>query len=244
MSRSDRNEWTIINAVLPVCDRALLYGPPGTGKTYAAQHVGVAAVPTYNLYLTEYTPLSEIRGSLWPMSGRNGQRILTWIDGAALQLYEHGGRLVLNEINQASDDCVTFLLAMLDDREVSQITLPPTIQGGSPRIIRPHRNFTVVATMNCEPEDLLPALRDRFPVSIRVSLPNPDAVSTLALDLQPLTNAAVLESGRAIGMRQILAYESLRARIDPLIAASACFGDAADEVLNVLTMADTRESWR
>lgn len=231
-----KDDWKVAEAVLPHSRSTLLYGIPGTGKTYAGQRVGVNnGEAVYSLYLTEYTPVTEVRGTIYPIL-TNGEREFKWIDGPALMAYRQGGRLVINEINQASDDCITFLLALLDSPESSKITLP------SGEVIKPHKNFSVVATMNGEPSDLLPALRDRFPVSIRISKPHPDAVKALPEDLQKhAASTSVLEEERRVGIRQWMAFAALRENVDPIVAMSACFGNQADEILNAMTMSTERE---
>lgn len=231
-----KDDWKIAEAVLPHSRSTLLYGIPGTGKTYAGQRTGVnPGEAVYSLYLTEYTPVSEVRGTIYPIL-TNGEREFKWVDGPALMAYRSGGRLVINEINQCSDDCITFLLALLDNPESSKITLP------SGEVIKPHKNFTVVATMNGEPSDLLPALRDRFPVTIRINKPHPNAVKALPEDLQKhAASTAVLEEERRVGIRQWMAFAQLREQIDVEIAMDACFGAQSEEILNAMTMSEERD---
>lgn len=230
-----KDDWTIAEAVLPHAKSVLLYGISGTGKTYAGQRIGVNnGQAVYNLYLTEYTPVTEVRGTIYPIL-KNGEREFQWVDGPALMAFRNGGRLVINEINQCSDDCITFLLALLDNPESAKITLP------SGEVIRPHPNFTVVATMNGEPSDLLPALRDRFPVTIKISKPHPNAVKALPEDLQKhAASTAVLGEDRRVGIRQWMAFAALRQEVDPIMAMQACFGHQADEILNAMTMSEAR----
>lgn len=232
--------WDIVKAVLPVCNRVLLHGEPGTGKTYAGQRFGLKTnKKIYNCYLTEYTPVTEVRGSIYPTLTPSGERKFEWVDGPALEAYRNGGRLVINEIDKASDDTMTFLLALLDDREVSSITLPTR------EIIRPNPEFTVVATMNVKPMNLPEALRSRFPVSVHVNKPNPEAVSSLSEDLQVAARStAVLEDGRGTDMRQWITYDILRFEIAPDMAAQAIFGSQAEEILNAFTMSESRDEYR
>lgn len=231
-------DWELAEAVLPLSDQVLLHGIPGTGKTYAGLNFGVKPnQQVYSLYLTEYTPLTDIRGSIYYLV-KNNERVPEFVPGPALMAYEFGGRLVINEINQASDDCITFLLALLDNRESSSITLTDG------RVVKPHKDFSVVATMNGEPSDLLPALRDRFPVTIRINQPHPDAVKSLPEDLQKhAARTAVLSEERRVGIRQWMAFAGLRENIDPFMAADACFGTQAEEVLSAMTMAEERDGF-
>lgn len=233
------DSWEIAKAILPLANRVLLYGPPSTGKTFAGQFEGLKdGTRMYSFVLTEYTQMSDILGRN-VLASRNGERVWDWQDGPALDIYTNGGRLVFNEINMASDDCVALLLAMLDDPKVSQITLPHG------EIRRPHPNFSCVATMNPDPSVLIEALRSRFPVTININQVNPQALISLPQDLRKAAeNTIMLEEGRRVDMRQWLAYADLREKTDPEIAMQACFGSMAYEILNALTMVEERDDYR
>ena len=234
-----KNCWNIVDAIAPVADRVLLHGVPGTGKTHASQRAGLkSGQMVFNCYLTEYTPVTDLRGGLFPTLTADGERKFEWVDGPGLEAYRNGGRLVINEINQCSDDCITFLLALLDDRAVSKITL------STGETITPHPNFSVFATMNGEPHDLLPALRDRFPITVNIDEPHPQAVNSLPADLRDSAKATTMLAGeRSIGMRQWIAYSELRDthKIDMETAAAAVFGTQAEEVVNAFRMGITYE---
>src|SRR5580765_4528758 len=101
--------------------RMLLYGPPGTGKTRLAVKHGLRKEQgVFNVYLTEETPAAELRGHFIPAEGG----IWTWQHGPGALAPMEAKRLVINEINNASGDCLDFLLAICDDFEMFQITLP------------------------------------------------------------------------------------------------------------------------
>ena len=217
------NCWDIINQVLPMSRRALLHGPPGTGKTHVGQRLGVGEnQPVYSIYITEYTPVSEPRGNFMPTVDDGGNRIYKWFDGPALAAARHGGRLVINEIDKASDDCITFFLALLDDVEVARIDLP------TGEVVRPHPNFSVVGTMNAKPIALLEALRDRFPVTILVDKVNPEAVKRLPEDLR--RPAIESQEKGTHSIRSWMAYADLREKVAVPVALQACFGEQAAEM--------------
>src|SRR5579872_385453 len=128
-------EWGYVEAVLRHSERTLLYGPPGTGKTSIANRYG-DPTDVFNIYLTDETPAAELRGHYVPKGTE-----WIWKHGPAIMAWLVGGRLVINEINNASGDALDFLMAILDDHEIARLTLP------TGETVRPHPNFRVVATM-------------------------------------------------------------------------------------------------
>lgn len=231
-SMYDKDCWTIANKVLPYARRALLWGPPGTGKTRAGRYVTKGEQQVMSIYITEYTPVSEPRGNIFPVV-ENGERVYKWFDGPATTAFREGYRLVINEINNASDDCITFFLNLLDDEDVAQITLP------TGEVITPHPNFSVVATMNGEPNQLLEALRDRFPITLHIDKPNPDAIKSLPTDLQAVAaSTAMADAARRRSIRIWKSFGDMRAakNVDVETALWAHFGAQAPEIMATLKM--------
>jgi RecA/RadA recombinase len=202
-------------------DRIVLYGPSGTGKTYAALHAWVGEGGSHRLVCTEEMTAADITGSWMPTASGTFE----WMDGAGIRAWRgdgsRGGRLVVDEADRASGDVLALLLAVCDtdgsarfDHPASGVSLSPL--GG----------FTVVMTTNLEqPEDLPHALRDRFPVAIRIDAPHPAAVELLPEDLR---DAAVAIAGappeRRASIRAFYAYARLRESLEPERAARLAFG--------------------
>ena len=171
--------WKQIQAVLGKSKRVLLYGPPGTGKTYSAvkQTTPLNADGTPNVYqvtMTEDTASANLEGFYKPSSTGTFE----WHDGIAIQAWRNGGRLVINEIDHASPDAMTFLHAILDDQDIAMLTL----NNDSKETVRPAEGFQVVATTNSPPESLPLALKDRFPVKIYVDRIHPMAMEQFPED--------------------------------------------------------------
>ena len=162
--------WKLVSAAIGNADRVLLYGPPGTGNTYAAatNKVGLNMEGNPNVYqitMTEDTASANLEGFYKPSSDGGFE----WHDGIAIQAWRTGGRLVINEIDHASPDAMTFLHAILDDKDIAQLTL----NNDNKETVRPEPGFTVIATTNSLPESLPLALKDRFPVKINVDTIHP-----------------------------------------------------------------------
>jgi hypothetical protein len=202
----------------------LLYGPPGTGKSYAAQG---GAADVFNVTLTPETPAAELRGHYHPRGGE-----FVWQDGPVVMALRRGARIVLNEIDHAGGDTLSFLLAALDNPESCRITLP------SGETVRPAPGFHCVATMNGRPEDLLPALRDRFAAAVEITDVHPSAIEALSDDLRNAARGTVNagESDR-VTLRSWLAFDRLRPMIGPELAAQAVFGVDWRATLDSLTVA-------
>lgn len=150
-------------------DRVLLYGPPGTGKTYSGLTMKPATQTAYRLICTDEMSTAEISG-LWQP---NGDRF-TYKEGLAVHAWRNGGRLVIDEINRANGDVMSLLLAFTDTTASSSWQNPETGE-----TVTPAPGYSVVMTMNGEPDDLEPALLDRFAARVKITEPHPDALATL-----------------------------------------------------------------
>jgi MoxR-like ATPase len=122
----------------------------------------------YQITMTEDTASANLEGFYKPSADGGFQ----WHDGIAIQAWRNGGRLVINEIDHASPDAMTFLHAILDDQDIAMLTL----NNDTKETVRPAEGFQVVATTNSPPESLPLALKDRFPVKIYVDSIHPTAM--------------------------------------------------------------------
>jgi hypothetical protein len=126
------------------------------------------------------------------------------------------------------------LLAITDSPESARWRNPDTLDW-----VRPGREFSVVMTSNVDDLDDIPdALRDRFPVSIRVDRPHPNAVAQLSRDLRaPALAGSLGPRERRISIRSFYAFDELRTHHGAERAANLVFGyDVAQSVLDALTI--------
>ena len=172
--------------------------------------------------------MAELRGHFVPKGGE-----FIWMDGPVTRAMRQGARLVLNEIDLSSGDVLTYLYAVCDDPELSQVTLP------TGEILRPAEGFSVVATMNGEPSYLPEALQDRFCVSLNIDKPHPEAIKRLPEDLQRLAeNGVHADSNRRTSVRSLSAFADLREKLPTEDASFAVFGSRSKDVNAALKLAD------
>jgi MoxR-like ATPase len=139
--------------------------------------------------------------------------------------------VVADEIDRASGDVFAILLNMFDNPESATWQHPETGV-----VLRPRPGFSVVMTSNIRHADDLPvALRDRFPVAIRIDQPHPAAVSRLSSDLQQAAFAlAAADDDRRLSLRAFMAFEKLRNSLGAERAAAIVFGDRSTDVLDAM----------
>ena len=230
--------WQLVAAAIGNADRVLLYGPPGTGKTYAAatNKVGLNMDGDPNVYqitMTEDTASANLEGFYKPSSDGGFE----WHDGIAIQSWRNGGRLVINEIDHASPDAMTFLHAILDDKDIAQLTL----NNDNKETVKPAPGFTVIATTNSLPESLPMALKDRFPVKINV-----DKIHPKALEMFPKSwrntisdTSLSMDSEQRLSVRAWREFFDLISKgLDKREAGYLIFGERADELMDAIFLSD------
>ena len=236
--------WELVESVLGNSRRVLLYGPPGTGKTYSAvktntpkaysKSVGKEIDNIYQITMTEDTASANLEGFYKPSSTGTFE----WHDGIAIQSWKNGGRLVINEIDHASPDAMTFLHAILDDQEIAMLTL----NNDNKETVRPAEGFQVVATTNSPPESLPLALKDRFPVKIHVNTIHPKAMETFDDKWHKVINDTSLieDAEERISIRTWAEFFRLQneSGFTESDAAQLVFADKAEELIDAVTLAN------
>jgi MoxR-like ATPase len=227
--------WRDLSDVLAAgIARVLLYGPSGTGKTFAALHQSVGNGPAERLVCTEDLTSGEITGTWMPV----GENRWEWREGPGIRAWRGtnglGSRLVVDEVDRASGDALSTLLAMTDSPESSRWRNPETSEW-----VRPGPQFSVVMTSNIDDLDDIPtSLLDRFPVRIRIDRPHPTAVASLSSDLRaPALAGSLGPATRRISLRSFYAFDDLRRQCGATRAAHLVFGDdVAASVLDALAI--------
>jgi|TARA_A100001035_G_C27719438_1_gene471151 MoxR-like ATPase len=230
--------WSMVSSVLGRSRRVLLYGPPGTGKTYSAVKqnapMNMEGKPNvFQITMTEDTAAANLEGFYKP----NNSGGFEWHDGIAIQSWRNGGRLIINEIDHASPDAMTFLHAILDDQDIAMLTL----NNDTKETVRPAEGFQVVATTNSPPESLPLALKDRFPVKIYVDSIHPKAMEQFPDEWHKVINDTTLidDPEERISVRAWKEFFDLQEKgFKKSQAGRLVFGDKADELVDAITLSN------
>lgn len=213
-------------------DRLILYGPPGTGKTFAGLTMGDVGAGSFRLICTEEMTAADVTGHFMPTS----HGLWTWSHGSVLRAWRgdghRGGRVVADEIDRASGDVLALLLNMFDTYDSASWQHPETGE-----VCRPRPGFSVVMTTNVEELRLLPtALRDRFPIAIRIDRPHPRALARLSPHLRGPAAASIdADESRRFSLRAFLAFDHLC--LSGMVferAARLVFGEHTPDIVDAL----------
>lgn len=207
--------------------RVILFGPPGLGKTNSSLNFHVDQRGAERVVCNEDMTSADVTGCMMP--GEGG--LFTWNDGAVLKAWKRGARVVADEVDRASGDVLSLLLAMFDSPESASWTHPITGE-----VFRPHEDFSVFMTTNVEDMDDLPtALKDRFPVAIRINQPHPDALSRLSSDLRAAASVSGDRRGDdRISLRTWFSFDQLRKSLSDDRAAELIFRHKAPDILDAI----------
>lgn len=221
------------NALKAGLDRVLLYGQPGTGKTFYClnKHLPHRDNPTreaYRLLCSSDMTKGDIEGMFRPNRDE-------WVfaESVCLTAWRTGGRLILDELDQAGGDALTGLLAIVDSSGSTVINHPDT---GLP--ITPKSGFQVIATTNAvRLHDLPASLLDRFPVRINISSPNPEAVALLDADLREIAQAWISDASMRVSLRSFFAFQQARKTLPVETSARLVFPAQANAITEAVRTA-------
>jgi hypothetical protein len=207
----------------------LLWGPPGTGKSFLGMNMGLTkGQKVFRLPCHADLHEGHLTGQDKPKMGD-----WQWRKGLAIQAWESGARLVIDEVDLAPQEVRGLLQLVLDSPESARWTHPD--EG---TIVTPKKGFSCVLTMNGEPSHLPPPILDRVDALICVRAPHPDAL----MKYPPAARPAIMEviTRGSATLRKVDAFYRMAAKTTPSRAAALVFPDQPS-LGSVLALAETKD---
>jgi MoxR-like ATPase len=228
MTTDKLSNWERAEFAINHSNRVLLYGLPGTGKTYFGLNRNTTNA--YRLICTEEMTDADLIGCY----KQNSQGTWSFAEGVGIKAWREGARLVVDEINRMNGDVESRMMALVDSTASSSWQHPDTGE-----IVTPHPSFSVVATMNGEPEDLAPAILDRLTVKCRVDVPHPDAIASLPEWLRSLAvSMTKADNETRYSLRSFVDFNSMLQSSNNLeFSAQVVFPDHYEDMVSVLQVA-------
>lgn len=156
----------------------LISGPTGTGKTVCAQNVfAEMQIPMMRISAHDKMDFDSLVGR-WipnPRKGLNGEPDWVFIEAPLMLATKYGLPLVIEEINMARAEFMSFLHAATDDTRQVIITDKPKHDNPQvSEVINVHPNFILIGTMNVGYAGTRPlneAFKSRFEIKMEFDYP-------------------------------------------------------------------------
>ena len=223
MSKTESLLITQLKACMEARVNVLLFGRPGIGKSRLAHQVSEAGFQekVFAIVLPEDTPVAELRGHFLPAGDK-----WIWHDGPVTRAIKEGTACILDELSHLSPEAQTFMHAAMDDSPITLPTGETVLKSAKPWFI---------ATQNDESEALRPALKDRFPVIIKVNQPVAEAYLGLPQELQVVAKRDV--EGNTTSLRPWYAFAELRGYMKHTQAAELIWPGRGKALVDALKLA-------
>jgi MoxR-like ATPase len=231
MTTTTLSNWERAEFAVKHSNRVLLYGLPGTGKTYFG--LNRYTTNAYRLICTEEMTDADLIGCY----KQNSEGTWSFAEGVGIKAWREGARLVVDEINRMNGDVESRMMALIDSTASSSWQHPDTGE-----VVKPHDKFSVVATMNGEPEDLAPAILDRLTVRCQVNEPHPDALASLPEWLRSIAQAMTNPGAEnRYSLRSFVDFNAMYTASNNLeVSAQVLFPEDYQQMVDVLLVAKSK----
>ena len=189
-----KRDWPRAAMAFGTAQNFILYGVPGTGKSYTVQQwLDANKVPYVRPIIHDQSSADELTGvKVQVIDEVTGNSKFATHIGPLLDAYSNGKVLLWDEMNRASEECLTLGFLALDG-----LPIDIDIVGEGVRTYMPHPNFRCIGFSNDHVDEFPGGLKRRMHAKVAINDLAPGLWKSIPASLHKLVAASAFEEDNA-----------------------------------------------
>ena len=190
----DKRDWCRAAMAFGTAQNFILYGVPGTGKSYTVQQWLDANGVTYvRPIIHDQSSADELTGvKVQVIDPTTGNSKFDTHIGPLVDAYANGKVFLWDEMNRASEECLTLGFLALDG-----LPIDVDIVGEGVRTYKPHPNFRCIGFSNDHVDEFPGGLKRRMHAKVAINDLAPGLWAAIPKSLHKLVQASAFEEDTA-----------------------------------------------